>query len=74
MININPNCTGTFPERIGRKTMFNEMTQKQREESNATFLEKMEWKSFSQELPLEKQKTYPNQNNSCLPRKKIWEV
>ena len=37
MTNVSPNCTGTFPERIGRKTMFNEMTQKQREETNAPF-------------------------------------
>lgn len=30
MVNISANCKGTFPERIGRKTKFNEMTQKER--------------------------------------------
>lgn len=46
MVNINCNCEGSFPERAGRKTKFNEMTQQHKEETSATFLEKMEWKFF----------------------------
>lgn len=71
MININPNCKGTFPEGTGRKTKFGEMTQ-QHKETSVALLEKME-RTFFTRAPFEYQKTYPSKNNSCSPRKK-WEV
>ena len=50
---------GTFPERTGRKTEFNEMTQKQREETNATFLRENGMEVFFLIAPFGKPEMYP---------------
>lgn len=55
MINISPNCKGTFPERIGRRRRFSEMTQQHKQKNSVAFLGKMEWTFSSQELPLDNQ-------------------
>lgn len=71
MINISPNCKGTFPERIGKRRRFSEMTQQHKQKNSVAFLGKMEWTFSSQELPLDNQEKYPSKNNWCSPKRKI---
>lgn len=57
MINISPNCNGTFPERISRKTRFSEMTQQHRGNQYNLYRKKRNGHFFFlQELPLDNHK------------------